>query len=290
MKKIGFALLITMLIITGCGKIEQTADYKKDDIESTTEEQIENNEDDKRQEIDDIDDSETFNDFVEVSFEHKDYLITDDGKPDYSGIYCIGNYSTTYGYCNLIKQKDGSYYCDIFEARAFHFETKAEYKSDNTLAIADDEISGTITVDYDSAAVSIVDESGTEIDEEYTNCKYEYSDLSQYTGTYSYTKMDGSKVVITVGYDEKRAPFITFEDDDETVEFRHDPSDYGIFVFQDECYGDILYASIECEAWEPVSRIFPFTKEYEGDKYLIIRFDDDTPYVYYKAFRPEVMR
>ena len=33
-----------------------------------------------------------------------------------------------------------------------------------------------------------------------------------------------------------------------------------------------------------------FTKEYEGDKYLIIRFDDDTPYVYYKAFRPEVMR
>ena len=234
-------------------------------------------------------DEDDFNDFVEVSFKHKDYPSTEDGKPDYSGIYCLDTYSTTYGCCNLIKQEDGYYYCYLYEYRCFIYETKAKYKSDNVLEIVDDEISGTIKVnDYD-VDVSFVESNGNKVDISYTDIKYEYSDISQYTGTYTYKKDDGSEVTIIVGYDENRSPVITVEDGNETVEFTYDPSDRKIFILEDYQYGEILYASIEAEVWGPESELLSFTQGYKGDKYVVIRFEGNTPYVYFKTYNPVVM-
>ncbi|SDB47847.1 hypothetical protein SAMN02910298_02396 [Pseudobutyrivibrio sp. YE44] len=130
MKKQICLLVIMMLITTSCGGQKQ---LESDDKESKTdvEEIAEDTQDQVKEEIVNVLDD--FNDFVEVSFEHKEYPSIDDGKPDYSGIYCIDNYSTTYGCCNIIKQEDGSYYCSVYEARAFNYEVKADNKSGNIL-------------------------------------------------------------------------------------------------------------------------------------------------------------
>ena len=187
------------------------------------------------------------------------------------------------------RQEDGTYYCCLYEYRCFNYETKAEYKSDSVLEIVDDEISGTIKVnDYD-VDVSFIESNGDEVDISYTNCKYEYSDISQYTGNYTYKKTGGSEVTISVGYDDNRSPVITVEDGSETVEYTHNPSDCEIFILEDKDYGDILYASIESEVWGPDSEVFSFTQGYRGDKYLVIRFDGNTPYVYFKTYNPVVM-
>lgn len=298
MKKKLLALLLAITaLLTACGSKEK----KHEDIDVETDtvgvELTEANEvPDVDEDLDEIDnqsvennnDEDDFNDFVEVAFEHKSYPSTDDGKPDYSGVYCYDCYSTTYGCCNLIKQDDGSYFCDIYVARSFWYTVKAEYQSDNLLKIVDDEISGTVKVNDYSVDVSIEDH-GREVEESFANCKYEYSNISQYTGTYTYTKENGIEVTITVGYDENRSPVITVVDGDETVEFIHNPSDCEIFILEDKNYGDILYASIEREVWGPDDEVFSFTQGYVGDKYLVIRFDGNTPYVYFKTYTPEVM-
>ena len=66
-------------------------------------------------------------------------------------------------------------------------------------------------------------------------------------------------------------------------------SDCKIFILEDFHYGEILYAGIEGEVWEPDSEIFSFTQGYKGDRFLVIRFDRNTPYVYFKTYNPVVM-
>lgn len=290
--------LAAAFVFNACGSKEtkqedigveaDTSVVEKAEAEEKNDTKIDSN-GDENQEVSNSIEEDDFNDFVEVSFKYKDYPSTDDGKPDYSGIYCLDTQSTTYGCCNLIKQEDGSYYCFLYGYRSFFYETKAEYKSDNVLEIIDDEISGTIKINNDDVDVSFVETNGKEIDASYTDIKYEYSDISQYTGTYTYKKDDGSEVTIIVGYDENRSPVITVEDGNETVEFIHDPSDCKIFILEDYQYGEILYASIEGEVWGPDSEVFSFIQGYKGDKYLIIRFDRNTPYVYFKTYNPVVM-
>ena len=92
-----------------------------------------------------------------------------------------------------------------------------------------------------------------------------------------------------MGYDENRSPIITVEDGNEKIEFTHNPSDRMILILEDKDYGDILYASIEAEVWGPDSEVFSFTQGYRGDKYLVIRFYGNTPYVYFKTYNPVVM-
>ena len=288
----------TAFVLNACGSKEtkqedigveaDTSVVEKAEAEEKNDNKIDSNADENQKVSNSIEEDD-FNDFVEVSFEHKDYPSTDDGKPDYSGIYCLDTQSTTYGCCNLIKQEDGSYYCFLYGYRSFFYETKAEYKSDNVLEIVDDEISGTIKINNYDVDVSFVENNGKEINATYADIKYEYSDISKYTGTYTYKKDDGSEVTIIVGYDENRSPVITFEDGNETVEFTYDPSDRNIFILEDYQYGEILYASIEAEVWGPESEVLSFIQGYRGDKYLVIRFDGNTPYVYFKTYNPVVM-
>jgi hypothetical protein len=229
-----------------------------------------------------------FNDFVEVSFEHIEYPEVTDDKPDYSGIYCSEGYYTTYGYCELIKQEDGSYYCEIFAYRAYTFEGKASYKSDNLLEFKDDYSEGTITIENNSVTVS-VNASGSEREYVYGANKYDLPEIDEYTGCYTFTTKDNELVTITVGYDDNRVPFITVEDGEKTISFEHMPSDRGIWILEDKIYGNILYASIEDEAWAPDSEVFSFTKGYSGDKYVVINLNGDTPMVYYKTYEPVVV-
>ena len=260
---------------------------EKDNLED--EESDETREDDSAESDEaHVNEEDDFNDFVEVSFEHVDYPEVDDDKPDYSGIYCSEGFSTTYGYCELIKQEDGSYYCDIFEYRAYTFEGEANYKSDNLLEFKDDYSEGTITIENDSVTVS-VNSGGSESEYVYDSQKHEMPEIDEYTGVYTYTTKDDELVTITVGYDDNRVPFVTVEKGEETVSFEHMPSDRGIWIFEDELYGDILYACIEAEAWAPDSEVFSFTQNYSGDKYVVINLGGDKPMVYYKTYEPVVM-
>lgn len=260
---------------------------EKDNLED--EESDETREDDTKESDEaQVNEEDDFNDFVEVSFEHVDYPEVDDDKPDYSGIYCSEGYSTTYGYCELIKQEDGSYYCDIFEYRAYTFEGNASYKSDNLLEFKDDYSEGTITIENDSVTVS-VNSGGSESEYVFDSQKHEMPEIDEYTGIYTYTTKDDELVTITVGYDDNRVPFVTVEKGEETVSFEHMPSDRGIWILEDELYGNILYASIEDEAWAPDSEVFSFTQYYSGDKYVVINLVGDKPMVYYKTYEPVVM-
>ena len=172
----------TAFVLNACGSKEikqenigveaDTSVVEKAEAEEKNDNKIDSNAD-ENQEVSNSIEEDDFNDFVEVSFKHKDYPSTEDGKPDYSGVYCLDTYSTTYGCCNLIKQEDGYYHCYLYEYRCFIYETKAKYKSDNVLEIVDDEISGTIKVnDYD-VDVSFVESNGNKVDISYTNVKYE---------------------------------------------------------------------------------------------------------------------
>ncbi len=58
---------------------------------------------------------------------------------------------------------------------------------------------------------------------------------------------------------------------------------------EDEFLGNILYASIEKESWTPDSEVFSFTKEYDGDKNLVINFNADKPQLYYKVYNAKVL-
>lgn len=258
---------------------------EKDNLED--EESDETREDDtKESDESQVNEEDDFNDFVEVSFEHVSYPEIADDKPDYSGIYCSEGFSTTYGYCELIKQEDGSYYCEIFAYRAYTFEGEANYKSDNILEFKDDYSEGTITIENDSVTVS-VNSGGSESEYVYDSQKHEMPEIDEYV--YTYTTKDDELVTITVGYDDNRVPFVTVEKGEETVSFEHMPSDRGIWILEDELYGNILYASIEDEAWAPDSEVFSFTQYYSGDKYVVINLGGDKPMVYYKTYEPVVM-
>ncbi|WP_022758833.1 hypothetical protein [Butyrivibrio fibrisolvens] len=235
-----------------------------------------------------VNEEDDFNDFVEVTFEHVSYPEIADDKPDYSGIYCSEGFSTTYGYCELIKQEDGSYYCDIFEYRAYTFEGNASYKSDNLLEFKDDYSEGTITIENDSVTVS-VNTGDSESEYVFGSQKHEMPEIDEYTGIYTYTTKDDELVTITVGYDDNRVPFVTVSYGEKTISFEHMPSDRCIWILEDKLYGNILYASIEDEAWAPDSEVFSFTQNYSGDKYVVINLGGDKPMVYYKTYEPVVM-
>lgn len=264
-------------------------------LEAEEKDNLEDEESDETREDDSVESDEAqvneeddFNDFVEVTFEYVSYPEIADDKPDYSGIYCSEGFSTTYGYCELIKQEDGSYYCEIFAYRAYTFEGEANYKSDNLLEFKNDYSEGTITIENDSVTVS-VNSGGSESEYVYDSQKHEMPEIDEYTGIYTYITKDDELVTITVGYDDNRVPFVTVEKGEETVSFEHMPSDRGIWIFEDELYGDILYACIEAEAWAPASEVFSFTQNYSGDKYVVINLGGDKPMVYYKTYEPVVM-
>lgn len=180
---------------------------EKDNLED--EESDETREDDtKESDESQVNEEDDFNDFVEVSFEHVSYPEIADDKPDYSGIYCSEGFSTTYGYCELIKQEDGSYYCEIFAYRAYTFEGEANYKSDNLLEFKNDYSEGTITIENDSVTVS-VNSGGSESEYVYDSQKHEIPEIDEYTGIYTYITKDDELVTITVGYDDNRVPFVT---------------------------------------------------------------------------------
>ena len=260
---------------------------EKDNLED--EESDETREDDTKESDEaQVNEEDDFNDFVEVSFEHVDYPEVDDDNPDYSGIYCSEGFSTTYGYCELIKQEDGSYYCDIFEYRAYTFEGEANYKSDNLLEFKDDYSEGTITIENDSVTVS-VNTGDSESEYVFDSQKHEMPEIDEYTGIYTYTTKDDELVTITVGYDDNRVPFVTVSDGEKTISFAHMPSDRCIWILEDALYGNILYASIEDEVWAPDSEVFSFTQNYSGDKYVVINLGGDKPMVYYKTYEPVVM-
>ncbi|WP_044934071.1 hypothetical protein [Pseudobutyrivibrio sp. LB2011] len=58
---------------------------------------------------------------------------------------------------------------------------------------------------------------------------------------------------------------------------------------EDEYLENILYASIEKEPWAPDSEVFSFTKNYSGDKYLVINLNEDKPQLYYKVYNAKVL-
>ena len=279
-----FLVAVLSLAFLGCKAetviTEENEETNTEEIASSTEQNVT-----EENSTDSIDD---FNDFVEVSFEHYDYPEIDDDNPDYSGIYCIGNYSTTYGYCQLIKQEDGSYYYQGFVEREISFEGTAIYQSDNFLELQGDS-KGTITVDGDTVDVNLIEGEDAPYQVSFANCKYEMPDLTDYLGKYTYTTDDGKEFTATVDYDEHRAPVITVEYEGETIEFVHSPSDYGIFIMEDEYLGNILYASIEKEPWAPDSEVFSFTKNYSGDKYLVINLNEDKPQIYYKVYNAKAL-
>ena len=293
-------VMATTMVLAGCG----LQDINKLDDEAVVEESVEETVEEVAveasteatteveetvEEVAEEPEADDFNDFVEVSFEPKAYPVANDGNPDYTGIYCEDGYSSNYGYCKLIKQEDGSYYCDIYSYRLVVMECKAVFKSEGLLEIQDDEYAGTIAIDGESVTVTESYNGGEEDELVYDTHKYDFPEMEQYTGVYTYTKKNGEVTTITVGYDDNLVPFITVEDEGKIYNFDHMPSDSCIWNFEDEAYGNMLYADYEYEAWVPDAKVFSTAMHRRGDTYIAIKQEGNKSLVYFKHFEPVVM-
>ena len=219
-------------------------------------------------------------DFVEVTYEPWEYPEIKDDKPDYSGYY-----SGSDGYCELIKQEDGSYYCEFFECRALSYECYAKYESDGVLKTQDDETPNTITIDGDNVSIKFSDETYNGIERKYTP-RFDLPDLHNFTGKYTYKKKDGSNVYFYVGYDVHGEAFVNvnYTDTGEVLKLKDFTYSVGSGIYN---YSDvILFAKFEEDDAYPDSELIDHYQEKEGDKYFYIDKTGDTPYILLKRFEP----
>ena len=273
-RKCAFFLMISIaVLLIACGE-KETYEEK----EETT--------------VDEIVEEPADEDFVEASFEPKSYpKAADDGKPDYSGVYVFD-----VGRCELIKQEDGSYYCDayIYRDKGVRDE-KAIYKSEGMLETrSDDYYKGIIEIKDDKADVTIIGKEG-EKGVLSDGFKFDYPDMDDYTGIYRYSKKDGTEVVVTVGYGENREPKITLQDGEDTYEFSHHPNeerccDSGIFVTEIGDEGEILLAEDDDRIVGPDDELLQMIRQYRGDKYLVIKRQGDKAFIFYKILKPVSMK
>ena len=285
-------VLAAMMVLAGCGvqeaSVEEaTTEETVAEASTETEETVEA-EPEKTEEVAEEPEVDDFNDFVEASFEPVSYPAPTDENPDYTGIYCNG-YETEYEYCKLIKQEDGTYYCNAYSYRVLFMECKATYKSEGLLEIQDDEYAGTIAIDGYNVTVNVSYNGGEEEEYTYTTHKYNFPDMDQYTGVYTYTRINGEVATITVGYNENRDPIITVEDGGKTYTFDHMPSNTGIWNFDDEIYGPMLYSDREDKVVVPDDRVFSTYMDRDGDTYIAIKQEGNKSLVYFKHFEPVVL-
>ena len=296
-KKVLLAILMGVLLCTACGSSTASKEETETQtVESESTETVESTESEESIE-ESTEETETeahtyakeFNDYVEVEYEPDVYVAIEDDKPDYSGIY-TDNYGTSIPYesCELVKQPDGTYYCDIGVYRAFSMESTAVYVADGQLEIQEDEHgnSGKIKIDGDTCYLTICYKDGETEEKEYVAMYSSYPDLKDYAGTYSYTTEDGRKILIGVHYDDHRVPHIDVFDEDEATSFRfyHWPPECGIYEIDGK-----LIAETDSMFTGPDDDFERYIFGYYGNHYMIIDNSGEKSKIYYKECRPYVM-
>ncbi|WP_026652195.1 hypothetical protein [Butyrivibrio proteoclasticus] len=233
--------------------------------------------------------------WVEVLFEEDlTYEEVNDGKLDYSGIY-EDNQGTNipYAYCNLIKQLDGTYYCELYSYRSVFDEGTATYVSDGVLEYNSDYYTGTIEVGDSSLHLNICDNNGdsvmTDSDEYWI---HRYPDLKDFVGTYSYYRDNMDVVTIRVYLDEHRLPMAEIQDGEEKVEFEFYPPYVEFWTTHRD--GDesdmLLYITQKSIFYGPDDNYKGYVEGNCGDKYLAINICGGTAKVLYKCFEPHTLK
>lgn len=295
-QKVLLAILAGALLCTACGNTTAPdADRQAEESSESTEEESTESEESTEESTEQTEEDASarlkkanFNNYVEVEYEPADYEEIVDDKPDYSGIY-TDNYGTPIPYesCTLIKQTDGTYYCEIGVYRSFTLESTAVYQTDGKLEILPDEYgnSGTIQIDGNTAKITIQYDTGDTEEKEYVAGYPTYPDIKDYVGHYSYTTDDGQEYSIDVVCDEHREVYIDVNSpEDSHYRFYHWPPDCGIYLIDGK-----LIAEMNEQFYGPDEGIEQFIMNYYGNHYLIIDNTGDTSKVYYKAAKTEIM-
>lgn len=230
--------------------------------------------------------------WLDVTFEpDNSYEEIIDGFPDYSGIYqSYWGANIPYGYCNLIKQLDGTYYCELYIYRCIYELGTATYVSDGVLEYKSDYYTGTIKVDGKTVHASISDNDGHQWSIESEESHYNgYPDLKDFLGTYKYYRSAADIVTITVYLDGNRSPMVQIEDDKEKIKFDFNPP-YTTFWPID--YNDEKKLCITNESifYGPDDDYIPYVEGYCGNTYLVIDNGQNTSKVLYKCLEPHYLK
>ena len=230
--------------------------------------------------------------WLDVTFEpDKSYEEVNDPNPDYSGFYA-DNWGTSipYCYCNLIKQLDGTYYCEVYEYRIILDEGTATYVEDGLLDFDSEYYTGTIEVSDRTVHLNIYDKNNDELylDDSINLYRYPYPDLKNFLGTYKYYRSETDIVTITVYLDEKRCPMAKIEDGEDSVEFEFNPP-YTTFFTIDYDGEMKLFITDESIFYGPDDDYEPYVKGDCGNKYLIIDNSEEASRILYKCLEPHYL-